>query len=110
METLLIIYVMGGVLLAVLSLPLIARKVRPNPFYGFRVQATLKNPDLWYVTNRFFAQRQLAVALIEVAAAIALYFIPDISIEIYALSVLGVFVIAFVIAVFQSWRYLKLIR
>lgn len=110
MQTLLIIYVMGGILLALLSLPLIARKVRPNPFYGFRVQATLENPDLWYATNRFFAQRQLAVALIEIAAAIALYFIPDISIDIYTLSVLGVFVIAFAIAVFQSWRYLKLIR
>lgn len=110
MQSLFVIYVVGGILLALLSLPLIAGKVKPNPFYGFRIRATLESPDLWYATNKFFAQRQLVVALIEVITAVALYFLPGISIDTYALSVLVVFLVAFAIAIFQSWQYLKSLR
>ncbi len=43
MLTLLILYVVTGVLLAGLAVPLIKRKVPPNNWYGFRVKATLEN-------------------------------------------------------------------
>jgi len=107
MQTLLYIYTGGGVLLALLSLPLIQGKIKPNPFYGFRVPRTLETPELWFAVNKYFARRQLIVALVEVAAAIGLYFWPNISIDGYALSALGIFVAAFSIAFIQGWRYLK---
>ncbi|MBI5351993.1 MAG: SdpI family protein [Chloroflexi bacterium] len=110
MQTLFFIYTGGGLVLALISLPLIAGKVKPNPFYGFRVPLTLENPELWYPTNKFFAKRQLIVALVEVAAAIGLYFYPNITIDGYALSVLPVFVVAFAIAFIQSWRYMKSLK
>ena len=107
METLFFMYIGGGVLLALLSLPLIAGKIKPNPFYGFRVPATLENPEVWYAVNKYFAKRQLVVALIEIVAAVGFYFWPGITIDAYALSILGVFVLAFGIAFFQSWQYMK---
>ena len=107
MHTLFLVYLIGGILLALISLPLIAGRVKPNLFYGFRIPATLENPELWYAGNRYFAKRQLNVALIEVIAAVGLYLIPDISVDAYALSVLGVFIVAFGAALFQSWRYVK---
>jgi hypothetical protein len=110
METLFLLYVGGGLLLAVVSLPLITGKIKPNPFYGFRVPTTLANPDIWYAANRYFAKRQLIVALIEIAAAVGLYFWPGITIDAYALSILGVFVLAFGIAFFQSWQYMKSLK
>ncbi|MCX6058817.1 MAG: SdpI family protein [Chloroflexi bacterium] len=110
MQTLLLVYIVGGLLLALISLPLIARKIKPNPYYGFRVPLTMGNPDIWYSTNKYFAKRQLAVALIEVVAAVCLYFWPSITIDAYALSVLAVFVVAFSAAFIQSWRYMKLLR
>jgi repressor LexA len=36
------------VLLMLLSLPLLWGRIPPNGLYGFRVRATLDNPDIWY--------------------------------------------------------------
>ncbi len=110
MLTLFFVYTGGGLLLALISLPLIAGKVKPNPFYGFRVPLTLENPEIWYATNKYFAKRQLIVALIEIGAAIGLYFWPNITMDVYALSVLAVFIVAFSVASIQGWRYMKTLQ
>ncbi len=46
MQTLLFIYMGGGLLLVLIALPLIAGKIKPNLYYGFRVPTTLKNPEM----------------------------------------------------------------
>ena len=107
MQTLFYIYVGGGLLLALLSLPLIARKIKPNPYYGSRVSTTLEDPEIWYTANQYFAKLQLVAALIEIASAIGFYYWPGITVDTYALSVLGVFVVTFSIAIIQGWRYIK---
>lgn len=107
MFVLLALYAGGSLVLALLSLPLLAGKVKPNPFYGFRVQQTLEDPEVWYATNRYFARYQLAAALVELFAAVGLYFWPGISVDAYALACLGVFVLAFGFGVFKGWRYMK---
>ena len=100
-------YFIGGLFLILLSLPLMYGKVKPNPFYGFRVPATLEDPILWYPVNKFFAKRQLLVGIVEAMASVGLYFVKGINITGYAFSVLAVFVIAFSIAAIQSWKYMK---
>lgn len=106
-QTLLFLYIGGGLLLAALALPLLAKKIKPNPFYGFRVKKTLENPDLWYATNQYFAMRQLVLGLVFVVAAFGLTFWPGLSVDTYALACLAVFVVAFSMAVAQSMQYLK---
>jgi uncharacterized membrane protein len=107
MQTLFLLYVGGGVLLVLISLPLIAGKIKPNPFYGFRVKATLENRDLWYAANKYFAERLLVAGLVETLAGTGLYVWPGLSADTYALSVSGVFIVAFGVAMFQSVQYLK---
>ena len=107
MFTLFIVYLGGSILLILISLPLLYEKVKPNPFYGFRVPATLEDPILWYPVNKFFAKRQLLVGIVEAMASVGLYFVKGINITGYAFSVLAVFVIAFSIAAIQSWKYMK---
>lgn len=107
MTTLFILYLVGGIVLSLASLPLIAKKIKPNPFYGFRVPATLNNPGLWYAVNQFFGRRLLAVALAVIFASVIFYLWPRIGVDAYALSVLGVFVAAFGIALYQGWKYIK---
>jgi hypothetical protein len=102
MKILLFFYLGSGLLLTLLSLPLLAKKVKPNPFYGFRVQKTLEDPALWYAVNAYFAKRQLAVGLVTVVAALGLYFWPGLSVDAYALACLAVFVLAFGIVIAQS--------
>ena len=55
--------VAAGLLLSGLSLPLIWRKVGPNPWYGFRVRQTLEDPAVWYPVNAFAARGLLCVGL-----------------------------------------------
>jgi uncharacterized membrane protein len=108
--SLLIIYVTGGLLLAVISLPLIYGKIKPNYLYGFRVPATLENPDLWYTVNKYAAKRLLIAGLMMIVAAIGLYFYPGISVDAYAYAQLGVFLVTFAIVISQSVLYLRQLR
>ena len=55
MTILLIFYVGAGLLLRVLSVPLLLGKVGPNPWYGFRVRRTLENPAALHAPRRPFA-------------------------------------------------------
>jgi uncharacterized membrane protein len=106
-EILLIVYVAGGVILALISLPLIYGKIKPNSLYGFRVPATLEDPDLWYPVNQFAAKRLLIVGLVMIVAASGLYFWPGISVDAYAYAFLGIFLAAFTIVIIQCVRYLR---
>ena len=110
MQTLLFVYVGGGLFLALISLPLLAGKIKPNPYYGFRVPQTLENPVMWYPTNKYFAKRLFAVGFIFSLASAGLYFWPGISVDAYALICLGVFLAIFIPVLVQSWRYMKTIK
>jgi hypothetical protein len=105
-----IIYVVGGLILAVLSLPLISEKFGPNGLYGFRVRATLENPKLWYTVNKYAGMRLLVVGVITILAAVGLYFIPGLSVDAYALACLGVFGLVFIAAIVQSVLYMRSVQ
>jgi CDP-diglyceride synthetase len=107
MQILFWFYLGSGILLIVLSLPLLAMKIKPNPFYGFRVKITLNNPELWYEINHYFAKWQLAVGLTVVMAATGLFFWPGMSVNIYALVCLAVFGISFTVAILRSIKFMK---
>jgi uncharacterized membrane protein len=106
-QILLIVYVAGGLLLALLSLPLIFGKIKPNYLYGFRIPATLDNPDLWYPVNKFAAKHLLIAGLVMIAAAIGLFFWPGISVDTYAYAYLGVFIVVMTIVIIQCVIYLR---
>jgi len=52
-QLLLLMYCSAGILLAILSIPLMRRKIPPNGLYGFRTQKTMDNPELWYLVNQY---------------------------------------------------------
>jgi len=107
MTTLLILYCAGGILLVLLSLPLIFRKIRPNPLYGFRVSQSLENPEIWYAVNRYAAWRLVFVGASTVLTAAGLYFVPGLSVDSYAFACLAVFAVTFIAGIVQSFRYLR---
>jgi hypothetical protein len=107
MSTLLFLYVATGLLLILVSLPLLWGKVPPNPLYGFRVRATLENPTIWYPANKFAAKRLIWTGVVVVAAAFILYAIPGLSLDGYALACLGVLIVALATALLQCFRYLR---
>ena len=101
------IFIISGFILCIISIPMILKKIKPNGLYGFRVQKTLENPDIWYAVNCYSGKWLLVTGLIIVAGAISLSFVPSLTIDTYALSVLAIFAIAFAISIVMSVRYLN---
>jgi hypothetical protein len=107
MTILMILNVVAGLVLAGLSVPLIWRKIGPNPLYGFRVARTLGNPDTWYAVNAFAAWRLLWVGLGTSVVAVVLYWIPGIDLVAYSLSCAALFCAGLFVILVQSFRYLN---
>lgn len=107
MLTLLFLFLGCGIINTLVAVPLWLELVKPNPIYGFRVRATLENPQVWYAVNRYFGQRFVWAGPILMVSALLLYFIPGISIDTYALACMLVFMLALTIIMAQSMRYLK---
>lgn len=107
MVTLMILFTSSGLLLAVLSVPLILRTIGPNPLYGFRVQRTLEDPAVWYPVNAYAAKRLLVVGLGISVSASLLFFVPGIDPLVYALSCAGIGLAGLLVAVIQSFLYLR---
>jgi SdpI/YfhL protein family len=103
---LLVLFVAVGLLLSGLSLPLIFGKVGPNAWYGFRVPATLDDPDTWYRVNAFAAKGLLWVGLGTCAAAVLLYLVPGIELPTYAALVGAVVLGGLAVSLILSFRYL----
>ena len=107
MRTLLLFYVVGSLFLIGLSLPLIGQKIRPNPFYGFRLTPVFNDERIWYATNKYAAKWLAAGGVSVLLTAIGLYFVPGLSVDFYALACLGVLIGVLVPGFISSYRYAR---
>jgi hypothetical protein len=107
MQLLLVMYIIFGLFLLGISFPLLYDKIPPNGLYGFRVKQTMEHPEIWYPVNRHFARRLIIISLAMICAAVLFYFVPDITIDQYALSCLAVFAVFFGVGLAQSVRYMN---
>jgi uncharacterized membrane protein YbhN (UPF0104 family) len=108
MLTLFLFYLGIGLSSIVIALPLLFNKVKPNPWYGFRIRKTLENEAVWYAVNRHFAGRLLVSGVLVAVTAAGLYFaVPSLGVDVYSLTVLAVFVVSFTAGMAQSWKYMK---
>jgi len=60
-------------LFALVSLPLVFRKVPRNSFYGYRTRATLGSDFVWYEANAYFGRLFLIASVVTCVAAVFLY-------------------------------------
>ncbi len=100
-------YVATGLLLVAISIPLIQRRIKPNPFYGFRTPTTLKNERVWYEVNAYSGRRLLIAGIIVVITAIVFVFIPNLTLDVYAILVALVLGMSITIGLVQSFRHLR---
>ena len=106
MTALLIVYIASGLLMSGLALPLMWRKVPPNPLYGFRVRRTLEDEAVWYAANEFSARRLLRIGIATVAAAIGFFFVTT-RVDLYATAVAVIVLGGLAVCLIQSFRYLR---
>ncbi len=107
MLSLMLMNTFTGLLLAALSIPLILGKIGPNPWYGFRVKKTLNDPAVWYPVNTYAGRRLFVVGLVGSLFALVFYFIPKIDLNTYAIGCAVVTVGGLIVAVIQSFLYLR---
>jgi len=107
MLILLYMFLFSGVLVMALSAPMIIGKIPPNGLYGFRVKKTMENPDIWYPVNAYSGKWLLAIGLVMVLAAVGLFFVPGISLDVYAYAVLAVWVVMFTVGMVACVRYMN---
>ncbi len=103
---LLVLYIVAGLLLIGLALPLIYRKIPPNHWYGFRVKRTLEDREVCFAVNAFAGQRLAWTGLATVAAAIVLYVLHIKKVDTYDVAVAAVMLFGLTVTVVQSFRYL----
>jgi hypothetical protein len=62
---------------------------------------------VWYPVNAYSAKRLLAVGLASSVTAVLLFFMPGLDISTYALTCAGVTLGGLLVAVIQSFVYLR---
>ena len=107
MQILMGMFVASGVVLGLVSIPLILGRIPPNGLYGFRVRKTIENPEIWYPVNRYAGQRLLVASLVFVLSSIGLRYVPGLGTDIYSYAVLLVFLAGFAVALVSSIRYMN---
>ena len=99
-------------LFALVALPLAARKIPPNFFYGYRTRATLSDRTIWYEANAHFGRGLLVASAVGAAAALALYSLaPGIPPDLFFKLALAAFVLPPLVAAVATARYVhRLVR
>jgi uncharacterized membrane protein len=110
LETIRLLYVGSGLLLTALSVPMILRRVPPNPLYGFRVPSTLRDPVLWYAANRYAGWRLALTGILTVIASIAFFRVPGLSLDNYAWACLAVVGLGLGLSLLQAFFFLRRFR
>jgi uncharacterized membrane protein len=95
---------------ALVALPLILRKVPPNPVYGYRTRVTLGDEALWYRVNAYFGLRLLLASLLSACIAAALFAWQGLSPQAYLpVSVVLLFAPVAIAGLLTS-RFVRVIR
>jgi uncharacterized membrane protein len=92
------------VLIAVLSVPLVLRRVPPNALYGFRTPLTRSSPEIWYPANAYAGKALLAAAAV---AGVATRLLPADAADWMPVALLVAGVVVATVAAFlhlQNYR------
>ncbi len=102
MDTRINIYV-ACALIALISVPLILRRVKPNHYYGLRTRGTLADSTLWYDANAYAGWALLGAAAPSV---LLLSFLPA-AVRARHWPMLAVFLVPLAVALGASWVRLR---
>ena len=115
MDKLLWIYLWVGSLTILIAWPMILEKVPPNPFYGFRIRATLEDPRLWYPVNKMMGWWLAWSGLGLLVMATGLYLGVELgwfqmSVDVYSWVCLIPVVGISGVGIWRSWQYMREIQ
>jgi len=87
--------------------PLSRRRIPPNRWYGFRVPATLADPEAWYEVNETCGDDLVRLGVVLLTVAVGLLFVPDLPELAYVVICLAVFLTGSVRAIVRAARAVR---
>ena len=103
-------FIISGLALVAVCVPLILGLIPLNGLYGFRVRKTMQHPETWYPVNKYGGARLLMANLLLVVAAVGYTYIPGISIDVYSYAVLITWLVGATFALVSSFRYMNTLK
>jgi uncharacterized membrane protein len=107
MRQIVIMNVILGFILAIIAIPMILNRIKPNHFYGFRVKRTMENPEIWYQVNEFAGKQLFVAGIAIILLAIGLSLILNLDLQTYSLITPGINIALLLVALIRSVRYLN---
>ena len=99
---------LSGVLILLLSLPLVYRKVPMNHLYGVRIRASFESDRRWYDINAYGGRLMAIGSLPIVAAGVTGLFLPGHWLLPYACGATAVTVVSLLVALVLILRWSRL--
>ncbi|MCE5340314.1 MAG: SdpI family protein [Planctomycetaceae bacterium] len=65
-------FVVCDLIFVAISIPLLLEKIGPNQWYGFRVEKTLDNREIWFKANKYMAKAFIVMGCIQIIYNIVL--------------------------------------
>jgi len=105
------IAILMGIIIILVSIPLLIDAIKPNRFYGFRTKKTLSCPEFWYKANKYAAKELIAAGMVIIMLAI-LSMLAFFSIVMFTtIQSVGLFIMAVsippIVAFVRSFLFLK---
>src|SRR5512140_650856 len=94
-------------LFALVSLPLVFRKVPRNVVYGYRTRATLASDFVWYEANAYFGWRCLFASAAACIAGVLLYLSGALEPGTYLKVTVALLVAPVLVAALLTSRYVR---
>src|SRR3954467_10461069 len=94
-----------GLLLFLISLPLVYRKIPMNGAYGIRIRGAFESDQRWYDINAYGGRLLARWSWLIVATGVAGFFVPQSDSSIYPLVSVAVTLLAVLIPVIQISRW-----
>jgi uncharacterized membrane protein len=104
MDAMFLLFLISGILMVALAIPMALGWIKPNPWYGVRVRSTLDDPRLWYAANRVAGRWLTLAGVVFLIAAVGLRWIPGITVDMYAIACLVVSVPLMMVATSKALK------
>lgn len=98
-------FIVAGLLLIGLSIPMLQRRIAPNPVYGLRIRATFADEWVWYEANARAAKHLFILGLVILILAIGLPLVPGLRADDHSAIIAIVMPISTILICVVAIRY-----
>ena len=102
-----VLFIVSGILLIIVAIPMIRGKVKPNAWYGFRMPITQKSDEMWYPSNAYAGKGLVVAGVIVILKAIFILVFLNLTADQYAIVMTIILLGALFVMFAFSYRFAK---